>query len=125
LANLILILVGAIFPILWGIVHIIKTKAVVKDFGDISQDNKYIITMEWIVEGMTLIFIGSLVLLITLLGGPSNIVTVYVNIIGSVMLFALALLSLFTGFKVNFIAYKLCLPIFTVSGLLILLGTFL
>jgi hypothetical protein len=125
MANLILIAIGTILTILWGISHLFPTKNVVRDFGDISQDNKYIITMEWIIEGMSLIFIGLLVMLITFLGGIDNIVTTYVNLISSIMLFALAIVSLLTGFKVNFIIFKLCPVIFTVSGILILLGSFL
>jgi hypothetical protein len=35
---------------------------------------------------------------------------------------ALALVSLFTGFKVHFLPFKLCPVIFTVSAALILLG---
>jgi hypothetical protein len=123
--NLILIVIGAILTILWGISHLFPTKNVVRDFGDISQDNKYIITMEWIIEGMSLFFIGLLVILITFLGGINNVVTIYVNVISSIMLFALAIVSLLTGFKVNFIVFKLCPVIFTVSGILILLGSFL
>ena len=46
---------------LWGIAHLFATRAVVKGFGEISKDNKKIITMEWIVEGVSLIFIGTLV----------------------------------------------------------------
>jgi hypothetical protein len=125
MVNLILVFIGAILTILWGITHLFPTKNVVKEFGEISQDNKHIITMEWIIEGMSLIFIGILVLLISLLGGVNNEVKIYVNIISSVMLFSLAVVSLFTGFKVKFIVFKLCPVIFTSSGVLILLGSFL
>lgn len=125
MANIILVLIGAILTMVWGISHLIPTKNVVRDFGEISQDNKNIITMEWIIEGMSLIFIGFLVILITILGGTDNLISLYVNVISSIMLFALAILSLFTGFKVNFIPFKLCPGIFTISGILILLGSFL
>ena len=123
MANIILILIGASLTILWGISHLIPTKNVVKDFGEISQDNKYIITMEWIIEGLSLIFIGLLVILIALIGGVENTTSQYVFLISSIMLFVLAVLSLFTGFKVNFIPFKLCPVIFTVSAVLILLGS--
>jgi hypothetical protein len=33
----------------------------IRDFDEISADNKNIITMEWIIEGIALIFIGVLV----------------------------------------------------------------
>ncbi|MFX0000380.1 MAG: hypothetical protein ACFE9Q_09140 [Candidatus Hodarchaeota archaeon] len=125
MANIVLIFIGAILTMLWGISHLFPTKDVVRDFGEISQDNKYIITMEWIIEGIALIFIGLLVILINYLGGIDNSVAIYVNVISSIMLFALAIVSLFTGFKVNFIVFKLCPIIFSVSGVLILLGSFL
>lgn len=125
MANIILVLIGAILTMVWGITHLFPTKNVVKNFGEISEDNKNIITMEWIIEGMSLIFIGLLVLLITLLGGIDNGVVIYVNVISSIMLFSLAVVSLLTGFKVNFIVFKLCPVIFTASGVLILLGSFI
>lgn len=125
MANIILIIIGAVLTMVWGISHLIPTKNVVKDFGEITKDNKNIITMEWIIEGFTLIFIGLLVIIIAFLGGVENSVSQYVFLISSTMLFTLAILSLFTGFKVNFIPFKLCPLIFTVSGILILLGTFL
>jgi len=123
--NTILLIIGALFVLLWGISHLFPTKSVVKDFGDISQDNKYIITMEWIIEGFALIFIGILVLLVTLLGGPEDAVSKLVYWICSVMLFGLTILSLLTGAKVDFIVFKLCPVIFTVAGILILIGSFL
>ncbi|MFW9823177.1 MAG: hypothetical protein ACFFE4_09590 [Candidatus Thorarchaeota archaeon] len=125
MGNIILVLIGALLTMLWGITHLFPTKNVVRDFGEISQDNKQIITMEWIIEGASLIFIGLLVLLISLLGGIENEVVIYVNIISSMMLFSLAVISLLTGFKVNFIVFKLCPVIFTISGVFILLGSFL
>jgi len=73
-----LIFIGAILVIFWGVGHLIPTKSVVKDFGEISQDNKRIIQMEWIIEGFTLIFIGVLVALVTILGGSANVVSNYV-----------------------------------------------
>ncbi|MFX1376186.1 MAG: hypothetical protein ACFFA0_10260 [Promethearchaeota archaeon] len=123
--NYILILIGAILTMLWGISHLFPTKNVVKDFGDISQDNKHIITMEWLTEGVALIYIGILVLVVTLLEGSENPVSRLVYWLSSTMLFGLAILSLFTGFNVNFIVFKLCPVIFTASGILILIGSFL
>ena len=62
MTNQILVYIGAGFVGFWGIAHLFPTKNVVADFGDISEDNRNIITMEWIVEGMALIFIGALVI---------------------------------------------------------------
>ena len=58
MANDILLYIGSTAIILWGITHIIFTKGVVSGFDPISKDNKLVIKMEWIAEGLTLIFIG-------------------------------------------------------------------
>ena len=77
--------------------------------------------MEWIVEGAALIFIGALTIAITIVDPLSMISRlVYIFIIG--MLLILAIISLFTGFKVNFLPFKLCPLIFSFSALCIFLG---
>lgn len=111
---------GAALTIIWGVAHLFPTKNVVKGFGEISEDNKKIITMEWIIEGAALIFIGVLITVVTIID-PSSQVSEYVCILSIIMLISLAVISLFTGFKVNFIPYKLCPLIFTVSAVLIFL----
>lgn len=117
----ILLMAGASTTFIWGIAHLFPTKAVVRGFGDISQDNKYIITMEWVVEGVALVFMGVLVAGVTLID-KSSPVSSYVYIISIAMLFTLAIISLFSGFKVNFLPFKLCPIIFTLSSILIILG---
>ena len=99
----------------------VPTKSVVQGFGDISIDNKRIVTMEWITEGFALIFIGVLVATVTVID-PSNVVSTAVYFICVIMLMAMALLSLFTGFKISFLPFKLCPFIFTASAVLILIG---
>ena len=113
--------IAGTLTLLWGISHLFPTKGVVEDFGDISPDNKFIITMEWIVEGLTLIFIGILTIIITIIETESKLAkNVYVLIVG--MLLSLAILSLFTGFRVDFLPFKLCPIIFSASAILIILG---
>jgi len=122
--NQILAYVGAGFVTFWGIAHLFPTKNVVADFGEISKDNRNIITMEWIVEGVALIFIGVLVATVTYIDVTSP-VTRAVYWLAVVGLNALSVVSLFTGFKVNFIPFKLCPVIFTGASILILLGILL
>jgi len=119
--NQILIIIGAILPIFWGVAHLFPTKSVVKGFGDISLDNKRIITMEWIIEGIALIFIGSLVITVTIID-PISVISKTVYVFSVIGLFVLAIISLFTGFKINFLPFKLCPYIFSTSAILILLG---
>jgi hypothetical protein len=75
--NLLLYL-ASLLTVAWGVSHLFPTRNVVKGFGDISLDNQRIITMEWINEGATLIFIGVLTAAVTLVD-PTSVVahTVY------------------------------------------------
>jgi hypothetical protein len=118
---IILLYLGAGLTILWGISHLIPTKNVVNDFGDISQDNRHIITMEWIIEGVSLIFIGVLVTVVTVID-PNTLISNAVYIISVIGLLVLAIVALFTGFKVKFLPFKLCPFILTISAVLILIG---
>ncbi len=113
--------ISGILTLLWGIAHLIPTAGVVLDFGDISPDNKLIITMEWIAEGLTLIFLGVLTIVVSKPESESKLAkNVYVLITG--MLFSLTILSVFTGFRVDFLPFKLCPVIFSLSAILIIIG---
>jgi hypothetical protein len=112
---------GAALPFLWGVSHLFPTKSVIRDFGDISADNRNIIAMEWITEGIALIFVGALVAIVTAVD-PKSITSAAVYLASSACLFVLAGVSLFTGFKINFLPFKLCPIIFTSSAILITLG---
>jgi hypothetical protein len=124
MTNQIFIYVGSVLTIIWGIAHLFPTKSVVKGFGDITNDNKQIITMEWLIEGVFLIFIGLLCAGSAFLDHLSMISN-YVFIFSALFLVILAIISLFTGFKVNFLPFKLCPLIFSLSAILILMGALL
>lgn len=119
--NQIILYIGAAITFLWGVAHLFPTASVVNGFGDITADNKNIITMEWIIEGVALIFIGFIVAGVTYIG-EVNIVSEFVYITSAGVLIVLAVVSMFTGFKVNFFPFKLCPFIFTLSAVLIFIG---
>jgi hypothetical protein len=119
--DLVLLYLGSGLTVIWGVAHLFPTKSVVQGFGEISIDNKRIITMEWITEGLALIFLGVFVATVTVID-PSNVVSTAIYFISVIMLLVMALLSLLTGFKVSFLPFKLCPFIFTTSAVLILIG---
>jgi hypothetical protein len=121
----ILLYVGAGVITLWGIAHIIPTKAVVNGFGQISQDNKRIISMEWIAEGLTLCFIGLLVLFVTLWGGSRNAVSIIVYRTSAAMLVVMTVLTALTGARTSIIAIKICPAVKIAVAILFILGTVL
>lgn len=123
--NQLFVYVGSGVIFLWGVGHIMPTRSIVKDFGEISADNKLIITMEWIAEGLTLCFIGVLVALVMIFGGLENEVSHIVIRASSVMLVIMAILSSATGAKTSIIPMKLCPFIKSSVALLFVLGTVL
>jgi len=124
MAGKILLYLGSIFLIFWGVAHLFPTRNVVKDFGDISVDNQRIITMEWIIEGVSLVFIGVIVSAVTCIDS-AHVISKTVYWISFIMLNTLSIISLMTGFKINFLPFKLCPIIFTTSSILILTGSYM
>jgi hypothetical protein len=119
--NLVLLYSGSALPLFWGIAHLFPTRSVVSGFGDISIDNKRIITMEWIIEGVALIFIGTVNAIVTA-SGQTDSISLIVYLSSGVILVVLAFVSFFTGFKISFLPFKLCPLIFITSAVLITLG---
>jgi hypothetical protein len=124
MVNQIFLYLGSIFVLIWGISHLFPTKSVVKGFGEISIDNKRIITMEWVIEGVSLIFIGVLVASVTYID-HTIVVSKTVYWISFIMLNSLSLISIFTGFRISFLPFRLCPFIFSGSSVLILIGSYL
>ena len=123
--NNILIYISSIIIIIWGIAHIIPTKSVAAGYEDISRDNKLIFIMEWIAEGITLIFIGTLTLLINILNGYQNPASLNVFRISAVMLIIMAILTAFTGARTKVIFFKICPFVKTIGAVLLLLAVYL
>jgi hypothetical protein len=124
LANL-LIYIGSIIIIGWGIAHIIPIRGIVKSFGTISSDNKKIIMMEWVAEGLTLCFIGLLVLLINILGGTTNNISRIVFRISAGMLIIMAIWTALTGSRTSVIPIKICPFVKAAVAIMFLVGSFI
>lgn len=122
--NQVLLYIAAGLTGIWGIAHLFATKGVVADFGDISPDNRCIIIMEWIVEGVALISTASFVAVAAAIDPLSDVSSaVFAVAIGT--LITLAVVSVFTGFRVSFLPYRLCPFIFGLSAALIAYGAWL
>ena len=119
--NQVLLYSGSVFISFWGIAHLFPTRSVVSGFGKISVDNKRIITMEWIVEGIALIFIGAINAIVTIIDYASP-VSLAIYLSSAAVLLVLALVSFFTGFKIAFVPFKLCPVIFITSAILFTFG---
>ncbi len=124
MTGAIVVSIGAILACGWGVAHLFATRAVVSGFGTISADNRRTITMEWITEGVFLIFLGVLIGAVTYFDRSALVSrAVTWSVFGALNI--LSVVSLFTGFRNSFIAFKLCPFLFTGSSLLIVVGSYL
>ena len=124
--SYLLLYIGAATIFFWGAAHIvIPTKDIIAGFGPLSEDNERILKMEWIMEGLTLVFIGALVSYLTFMQGTDDATAVIVYRASGVMLVVMAGVSTFTGARTSILPMKLCPAIFTVTGLLFWLATFI
>jgi hypothetical protein len=80
--------------------------------------------MEWIVEGVALISTAAFVVAATAIDSRAT-VSAAIYAVAIATLLALAVVSLFTGFRVAFLPFRLCPVIFAVSAVLITLGAWL
>jgi hypothetical protein len=122
--NEALLYAGGALPIVWGAAHLYPTGKIVRGFGRITHDNQLVLTMEWIAEAILLIFAGLLVVLMTARFGPDDAAAQTTFAASAGMLLVLAAVSAATGGRVDFVMYRLCGPIFTVSAALIMIGAF-
>jgi hypothetical protein len=106
----------------WGAAHVAATRGVVAGFGELSPDNRKIITMEWIAEGLALCFVGALVYVARVfLGGAGRVV----YLASAAFLLVMAALSSFTGARTSVLPMKLCPFVKTATAAAFILGTFM
>lgn len=121
----IMLYTGSAVITLWGIAHMVPTKSIVMGFGAISTQNRRIITMEWVGEGLTLCFVGLLVLSITILTGPEILAAKIIYRAAALMLVVLAALSTATGARTSIVPMKICPFVKTGCAILFFLGSVL
>ncbi len=115
--------IGASLAILWGASHLVPSRTVVAQYAQRDPDGHNVLLMEWISEGVFLIFLGVLVLLVSAINLTST-TSRAANAAAVAALVVLAVVSLFTGYRVRFLPFRLCPLIFTASGVLVAIGTF-
>ena len=121
--DTILIYIGSVVIVLWGIAHIAPTRGVVKGFEPLSADNRRIITMEWVAEGLTLIFIGGLVLVLTLAKGANDGAVIIAYRASAIMLLIMAAWSSLTGARTSILPMKMCPFVKSIVALLFIIGS--
>ena len=92
----------------WGVAHIMPTGCVVAGFGNLSRDNRLILTMDWVAEGFTLVLLGVLVAVVTMRGGSADPVTQAVYAVAAGALLVFAVWTAATAARGSVIFFKIC-----------------
>ena len=117
-----LLFAGSIIILVWGAAHFFPTGTIVRGLGPISDDNKKIITMEWLAEGVAMCYMGILVLLVTIFAGKTGAAASLVYLLTAGTILIMAVLGWLTYARTPIIPMKLCPWIQTFSALLIIAG---
>ena len=108
---------------LWGVAHIVPTKGVVAGFEPLSDDNRRVLIMEWVGEGLALCFIGILTLSLTVAGLRSSEAAVLVYRVCAAMLIVMAIWTGVTGARTSVVFFKICPAVKTACAVLLLVGS--
>ena len=117
---------GIVF--LWGVSHIMPTKAVVAGFGDISEDNRQIITMEWVAEGLSFIFVAALIVAVTWSGKTPEAAEDLVYRVSTGFLITIGAWTAVTGARTSgggAIWFKMCPVVMSVASALLIAASLL
>ena len=107
----------------WGSAHLVPTRAVAASFGAITPDNRRILIMEWVAEGITHVSIGLLVILVTAIEGADNAATQLVYVVSAGILVVLAALTAMTGARTSVIWFRVCPFVLTSAAVLLCLAS--
>ena len=120
--GIVLLYSGSIIILIWGAAHLFPTKTVVRGFGPISEDNRKIITMEWLAEGVAMCYMGILTILVTAIAGRTAAASTVVYLSTAITLVVMAILGWLTYARTPIIPMKLCPWIQSLSALLLFAG---
>ena len=123
MAAEVLVYVAAGVVAAWGVSHLVPTRAVVAGFGRISLDNRRVLTMEWVAEGLALVFVGTLVAAVTLSVGADDRAAVLVYRLAAGLLAAIAILTILTGARTPVGWFKACPLVLASTVALLLVGS--
>ncbi len=109
----VLVYLGGSVLVLWGVSHLAPTRRVAASFGAIGVDNRRILVMEWVAEGLTHVSLGALVVLVAALVSDATAGALVYRVCAAALL-AIAALTAVTGSRTPVVWFRAC-P-FVLSG---------
>jgi len=120
-----LLYTGSAIIFAWGIAHIAPVASVVAGFEPLTRDNRLVLTMEWVAEGLALSFIGVLTFLTTVVVGPDAAGAALVYRASAGMLLVFAVWTAVMGGRTAAVPFKICPVVKTVVAVMLVAGSLL
>lgn len=121
----ILIAAGGASALVWGVAHIVPVKAVVRSFEPLGADERRILTMEWVAEGLALVFLGVLILALDGAGGRGEPAGRLALSLVAAFLLVMALWTRLTGARTSSVPIRACPYVKTAAAALVAAGLLL
>ncbi len=121
----ILIGAGGAIALVWGIAHIVPVRGVVRSFEPLGTDQRHILLMEWVVEGLALAFVGVLVLVLAAAGGAAEPAGRLALSLAAAFLLIMALWTRLTGARTSIAPIRICPYVKTAAAALVVAGLLL
>ena len=109
---------GLVF--VWGTMHVVPTKKVVEGFGDLTEDNRWVLIMEWVAETLAMWFVAVLIVSVTAACGIGETAADLVYRLCAGFLVVVGLWTALTGARSPVIWFKLCPAVLSVTAGLLL-----
>jgi len=108
-----------------GVSRTIPTRQVVAGFGNIDQNNRYIITMEWVAEGLSFKFVAVLIVAVTWSTNTPEVAEDLVYQVTSGFLITIGAWTAMTEARTKVIWLKMCPVVMSVIPGLLIAASFL
>ncbi len=118
-----LIWTGSALIGLWGLAHLVVTARIVNGFPPLDGWHRRTLLMEWVAEGLTLMFLGGLAALVSVSAGAAAPLGNTVVRACSIFLLVLAAWSRMTGARGGPLPMRLCPLVKTAAAALLWVGT--
>jgi hypothetical protein len=118
-----LVYIGAGMLAEWGIAHAAPIRTVLASVGVTSNDGVRVVALQWLVEAVMFVFVGTLALIVTADGSGATVHLVQRAI--AIGLFVIAGLHAALGARTSIMPMRVCPFVVATSALLILCGSLL
>ena len=116
---------GGTIALLWGIAHVVPVRSIVRSFEPLTDDNRRILTMEWVAEGLALAFLGLLILAVTAAGGRAQPAGRLALGLSAGALVVMAVWTRLTGARTSIVPVRICPYVKTAAAALVAAGLWL